>query len=89
MFKQEPIVIKDVFKFGLKEISSAMYKHGLIHTRLGSECTTGLEASLSAWKIYETFSNPTNHPVIIDIGNYNKFDVSVIQDILYYLRRFH
>jgi len=87
VFREEPIVVKDCFRFGLKEIASAMYKHGLIKTRIESNCHSGMDAAIKAWKVYQTSSCPTEHPDIKDIAKYNLFDVSVLQDILFYLRK--
>lgn len=89
IFRAEPIVIKDCFKFGLKEIAKAMYKHGLISTRIDSECKSGMDASIRAWKVFnETYlENPLNEPVIQDIAKYNEFDVKVLWDILNAIRK--
>jgi hypothetical protein len=91
LFKQEPIVIKDCFKFGLKPIAKAMYKHGLIHTKLESECSSGMTAMVKAWNCYKDSdnNNPSTCLVMQDIAKYNKFDVSVLEDILTYLRKNH
>lgn len=89
VFRDEPIVIKDCFKFGLKEIASALYKHTLIDTELESECKSGLDASIRAWKVYESCDDPANHPEILDIARYNQFDVKAVWDILQYIRNNH
>ena len=89
IFKHEPIVIKDCFKFGLKPIASAMRKHKLITTKLDSECNSGMTAMIKAWKCYQDFSNPDNCPIMQDIATYNKFDCCVLQEILEYLRKNH
>ncbi len=89
VFRQEPIVIKDCFKFGLKEIASAMHKHGLIKTKMESKCSSGIDASVKAWKVYESNVRPERSSVIKDISRYNFFDVAVLQEILYYLRENH
>jgi hypothetical protein len=89
IFKEEPIVIKDCFKFGLKPIAIAMKKHNLIKTKLDSECNSGMSAMIKAWKCYQDFSDPANCPIMQDISKYNKFDVQVLKDILSYLRKNH
>jgi hypothetical protein len=89
IFKKEPIVIKDCFRFGLKSVANAMYKHDLIKTKLESECTSGMTAMIKAWKCYNNFSNPSMCPIMKDIAKYNKFDVCVLEDILNYLRKNH
>jgi hypothetical protein len=86
VFREEPIVIKGCFKFGLKEIAEAMYKNNLITTKLESDCASGLDASIMAWEAYK-HPNPADNPIILDIAKYNTFDVSVLHDILCYLRK--
>lgn len=89
VFKDEPIVIKDCFKFGLKSVAEAMRKHGMISSKIESECHSGLEASVKAWKVYQVNQNPEKDPAILDITKYNKFDVKVLWEILTYLRENH
>ena len=89
LFKYEPIVIKDCFKFGLKDIAKAMKKHGLIKTELESDCVSGLSAMITAYRCYQTETNPAKCKIMKDIEKYNKFDVSVLKEILTYLRKNH
>lgn len=89
LFREEPIVIKDCFKFGLKEVAAAMRKHGMIRSKIESECDSGMTAAVKAWKTYQNSNNPAQDPVIKDISTYNKFDVEVLHEILFYLRRNH
>jgi hypothetical protein len=89
LFRAEPIVIKDCFKYGLKEVAGAMRKHGMISARIESECSSGLAAAVKAWKAYESSDDPVNDPVIKDVEKYNEFDVKVLHEILTYLRQNH
>lgn len=89
IFRDEPIVIKNCFKFGLKEVAKTMHDHGMIKTKLDSDCDSGMTAAFKAWKAYQESDNPTEHPDIVDIAKYNRFDVEVLYDILFYLRRNH
>jgi len=89
IFKHEPIVIKDCFKFGLKPISSAMRSHGLIKTKIESECSSGMTAMVKAYKCYQEFDNPANCPIMRDIAKYNEFDCHVLEEIITYLRNNH
>lgn len=89
VFKHEPIVIKDCFKFGLKPISSAMRSHGLIKTKIESECSSGMTAMVKAYKCYQEFNDPVNCPIMQDIAKYNEFDCRVLEEILNYLRNNH
>lgn len=89
LFKNEPIVIKDCFKFGLKSISKAMYKHNMISTQIDSNCKDGLSAMINAWKTYNTSKNPEDSDTMLDIVKYNEFDCKVLWEILSYLRKNH
>jgi len=89
IFKKEPIVIKDCFNFGLKNIANSMYKHRLISTKIESECSNGLLASVKAWQSYQNNPDPINSGVMKDIKKYNEFDCKVMWDILSYLRKNH
>jgi len=89
IFREEPIVIKGCFKFGLKEIAGAMFKNGLIDTKLESSCNSGMDAAIIAWQTYQESSDPVRDPRILDIAKYNEFDVKVLWDILGYLRKNH
>jgi hypothetical protein len=89
IFCKEPIVIKGCFKFGLKAISNAMNKHGLINTKIESTCNNGMDACVNAWTIYQNNLNPVNSDIMKDIQVYNKFDCKVLYDILSYLRKNH
>ena len=89
LFKNTPIVIKECFKYSLKPIAKAMKKHGLISTQIESECASGMVAMVNAWKCYQDDEDPVNCAVMKDIAMYNKFDVSVLEDMLTYLRKNH
>tara|TARA_Y100000389_G_C17463982_1_gene523986 strand:+ start:1043 stop:2836 length:1794 start_codon:yes stop_codon:yes gene_type:complete len=89
IFKYEPIVIKNCFKFGLKSISKALYDHKLINIKLESNCDSGLYCMIKAWEIYQNNENPQNTETMSDIIQYNKFDCKVLWEILKYLRQNH
>lgn len=89
LFREEPIVIKGCYKFGLKEVASAMRNHGMITTSIKSECDSGLMACVRAWECYKTSEDPAKHPIMKDIGVYNEFDTRVLADIRGYLLRAH
>ena len=92
IFTNEPIVIKDCFNFGLKNIAKTMKKHGLINTTLNTECNCGVSAMILAHNFYERTdktSGVTNNETMKQIIDYNKFDVEVLYDILNYLRTKH
>ena len=87
LFQEEPIVIKDCFKFGLKAIAKAMRKHGMISTQNESECSNGATAMITAWKTYEESEDPKNSNEMKDIMRYNEFDCKVLWEILTFLRK--
>ena len=63
-----------------------MYKHKLISTRLDSECSNGLIASVNAWNVYQEHPDPVNSQIMKDIIKYNEFDCKVLWDIIKFLR---
>lgn len=85
IFKEEPIVIKGCFKFGLKEIASSLRDHGFISSEIpqNNNCKSGLDASILAWNAYK---NMAPKQILQDIEEYNKFDVKVLHEILTFLR---
>jgi hypothetical protein len=89
LFQEEPIVVKDCFKFGLKAIARAMRKHGMISAQNESECGNGATAMIRAWKTYSDSEDPKNSNVMKDIMKYNEFDCKVLWEILTFLRKNH
>ena len=91
VFKEEPIVIKGSFNFGLKEIVRAMCNNKMISSNW-SECniTDGGNVSLLASQYY--FSQSKNKLTdkqtnqMNDIIKYNEVDCRVLYDIIEYLR---
>tara|TARA_B100000401_G_scaffold410587_1_gene328764 strand:+ start:551 stop:2365 length:1815 start_codon:yes stop_codon:yes gene_type:complete len=88
-FRENSIVIKGCFGFGLKPISQKMREYGMINTYMESECKNGMMAMVKAWRCYNTSSDPVNAPIMRDIMKYNEFDCKVLWDILTYLRKNH
>lgn len=89
LFQAEPIVIKDCFNYGLKNIVKAMHKHKLINCQLESKCDSGTTAAVKAWEAYKDTTDIANNSVIKDIATYNEFDVKSLHLILNYLRNNH
>jgi hypothetical protein len=55
---------------------------------MSSKCKSGSEASINAWNAYkENSDNISQDPRILDIAEYNKFDVVVLKDILDCIRK--
>jgi hypothetical protein len=86
IFKSEPIVIKDAFKFGLKEIAFAMHKHKFIKTIWSKDgpCN-GLNAMMDAVKYYK--NTVENTDIIKNIIKYNNVDCKILMEIIYFLRK--
>lgn len=89
LFKSEPIVLKDCFNFGLKNIAKTMKKHKMITTYNNSNCNSGMTATIKAWECYKKIDNPINSKELKDIERYNEFDCRVLYDIIKYLRENH
>lgn len=89
VFKEEPIVIKDCFNFGLKNVATAMRKHGMINSCIESNCSNGMTAMINAMKTYETDDDPVNSKIMKDIEKYNNWDCKVLWEIISYLRKNH
>ena len=96
-FREIPIVIKGCFNFGLKNIAKAMREYKMITADIESDCKSGLDAAIMAYKAYKASSThdgqtpgltPSLTTILADISRYNEFDVKVLQEILSYLRKF-
>ena len=89
-FKNEPIIIKDCFNFGLKNVGKALYNHKFISTTWDST-DNGLDAMIQFKEICEQ-NKDKNIPLkrytdISDIVNYNRIDCIVLTEILMFLRK--
>ena len=87
LFTQSPIVIKDCYNYKLKNIAKNMYNHGLIKTKLESNCNNGMLAAVNAYNIYMKHKHPLTSKGMKDIIKYNEFDVCVLWDIIKYLKK--
>jgi hypothetical protein len=86
IFREDSIVIKDCFNFGLKSIAKAMQKHKMINTQLETDCTSGISAMVKASNCYTNNSDPINSEAMQDICKYNEFDCKVLWEIVRYLK---
>ena len=95
IFLLEPIGIKDVLNYGLKNVAKSFYKHGYISTTWDSEgnCADGADAAISSFRANkECIQNQTSfaeHPLTLEIVKYNEVDCKVLAEIMYYLREHH
>lgn len=89
IFRNEPIVVKGCFKFGLKSLAKAMRKHKMISVKIDSQCNSGMTAMVKAWECYQTSKNPVDADIMKDVTLYNEFDCKVLWEIISYLRKNH
>lgn len=86
VMKKEPVVLKDCFSFGLKDMSAAMRKHGFITTSMDSDCNNGLTAMIRAYEYFKKDVTERDDTIINDIITYNKFDCQVLWDLHRHIR---
>lgn len=89
-FKEEPIVIKDVFSFSLKNVVHGMNKHKMINLKWDTACSDGTNAMIAAYRA-KLESNTKSIPMektsyMKDVTRYNEIDCRAIYEIVKYLR---
>ena len=95
VFKSEPIVINGCMSYGLKDVSKAMFKHGMIKSIWNDKgkCVDGQGAMIAAHKAdrQARINNISmkDVPIMKEIVEYNKIDVKVLHEIITYLRLNH
>ena len=82
VFKTEPIIIKDAFSYGLKDVVKSLHKHNIIN-EIWEDDMNGKEAMIKAWQSY----NGNDNTIMKTIEKYNYYDCKVIIDILNVLRK--
>jgi len=92
IFKSEPIVIKNSFNFGLKNIAETMYKHKMIKTIWDDKNIDGKEAMVYAWNANDIAIKQNkcmkNIYYMKNIRKYNYYDCKVLEEIADYLRKY-
>ncbi|ARF09176.1 DnaQ-like or DEDD 3'-5' exonuclease [Catovirus CTV1] len=91
IFKEEPIVIKNMYNFKLKEVASAMLKGNLIKAQW-KELKDGdmiMKESSRYYREKNKNSKERNKQMYDDILNYNETDCKVLWEIIEYLRKNH
>ena len=95
VFISEPVVIKGVLNFSLKNVAKALYNYKLINScwNLNSPCSNGLSALILANKLYDNINtleknkeNIFKQPIMKDIIYYNEIDCKVIWEIHNYMK---
>lgn len=86
-YEKQPIVIKDCFSFGLKDIIKNLNSHGLINL-VWPELDDGLLSSFIAKDIYEKVEKNNIKSVfnMINIVEYNYIDCMAISKLLVWMR---
>ena len=91
--REEPIVVRGAFGFGLKAVARAMHDHGHIKTDWEAGPTDGLGAMVGAWscaaEAAERGCTLPETELMQDIARYNEVDCKVMMEIVRYLREQH
>ena len=89
IFKEEPICIKGVFGYGLKEVSKALFKYGIIKTTWDMD----MDGRIAMLEAEDAMSESKNLGVLFSemdivkvIKKYNYIDCQVLFEILEFLR---
>ena len=93
VMREEPIVVKGAFGFGLKAIAKNLYRHGLIGTVWGDGPTDGLGAMVGAWYCDHGAEKKgismREMDYMGEIEDYNEVDCKVMWALINYLRENH
>ena len=86
IFQNEPITIKGVKNFKLKDIAHKMYEYKMINSCWddNSDINSGLSAMMSAIEYYK--NNSTDKETINQIIKYNEIDCKTVYEIVNYIR---
>lgn len=96
IIKDNKIVFKDSFGFGLKSISKSMFDNGYMTEKIywnkNTSISDGMSAMVNLIKCYkkskenQSFKNIESLPIIKDIEQYNNSDCSTMECILKFIR---
>jgi len=93
VMKDEPIVVKDAFGFGLKAIAKNLEKHDLTTTTWEDGPTDGLGAMVGAWHCDRISRKQgidmIETEIMQGIRKYNIIDCKAMWDLINYLRETH
>ena len=91
--KEQPVVVRGAFGFGLKEIAKTLHSHGLIETSWDDSPVDGQGAMVGAWHSDREAADKgirlADTELMEEIQRYNEVDCRVMQEILEYLRKNH
>lgn len=87
VMSSEPIIIKGLFGYGIKDVGRVMYNYKMIPDIWSKDdCTSGDETILGIKKISEESKILADHPDIRRIIDYNYNDCKIMYDIINYIR---
>ena len=93
VMREEPVVVRGAFGFGLKAVANAMHSHGLIATNWADSPVDGLGAMVGAWRSDQEARKQgismAQLPLMGEISGYNEVDCKVMMEIVRYLRTNH
>ena len=91
--REEPVVVRGAFGFGLKAVAKAMHAHGHIETDWQAGPADGMGAMVGAWsaalEARESRRTLPQTELMRDIARYNEVDCKTMMEIVRYLRRYH
>lgn len=84
-FKNNKILIKDCFNFGLKSVATKMSDYKMIKTNWNNnKFSNGLDAMYNSWKSY--INNSNINESLKEVIEYNEIDCKTMFEILNYFR---
>ena len=94
VIKAEPVVVNGSHGFGLKDITKAMHRHGLVDTNWQNGPADGLGAMVGAWWCQSEVDNSRavnlmDLDLMHEIRDYNEVDCKAMLNIVDYLREHH
>lgn len=88
MFKSEPIVVRGMTNFSLKNVANSFYNNGFIQTTWDTSIKNGMDAMFIAKKAYlDCTTMDERYKIINDIAKYNEVDCKVMWEIIIHLRK--
>ena len=94
VIKAQPVVVRGAHGFGLKAMTNAMHKAGLVATQWTDGPTDGLGAMVAAWTCQREIRDGhaprlADLDLMQEVRSYNETDCKAMQEVLDHLRRHH
>ena len=92
--RAQPVVVRGAHSFGLKAITNAMHRAGLINTQWGDGPTDGQAAMVAAWSCQRQLHHHKTQrladlQLMQQVRDYNETDCKAMCEILQHLRKHH